>query len=73
MIEITNRNKFSVSVMVRSKVSPKSFTTLNIPAVGAGRNVVLIEDEMHTDELERAEKVMKLISTRTVNKPSKGE
>jgi hypothetical protein len=73
MIEITNRHKTPVSLIVRSKVAPRSFTTLTVPGVGAGKNVVYIEDERHTIYVDRAESD-KLISTRQVeNKPSKGE
>lgn len=73
MIEIRNRQKFPVQVVVRSRRAPKSFTTLNVPGVGAGKNVRLIEDELVTDYVERAEK-MGLISVRHIkNTLVKGE
>jgi hypothetical protein len=73
MIEITNKKKHSVQLVVRCKKAPRSFTVLNVCGVGAGKNVTYIEDERHTEYVDRAVK-MGLISTRTVsNKPSKGE
>jgi len=73
MIEIRNRKKFPVQVVVRSRRAPKSFTTLNVPGVGAGHNVALIDDELMTEYVGRAEK-MGLISVRHVkNKLPKGE
>ena len=72
MIEITNRQKCPVQVLVRSRRSPRSFTTLNIPGVGKGNNIYLLEDERVTDYIERVEK-MGLISTRQINRLTKGE
>ena len=72
MIEITNRQKCPVQVLVRSRRSPRSFTTLNIPGIGKGNNIYLLEDERATDYIERVEK-MGLISTRQINRLTKGE
>lgn len=72
MIEITNRQKCPVQVLVRSRRSPRSFTTLNIPGIGKGNNIYLLEDERVTDYIERVEN-MGLISTRKINRLTKGE
>ena len=72
MIEITNRQKCPVQVLVRSRRSPRSFTTLNIPGIGKGNNIYLLEDERATDYIERVEK-LGLISTRQINRLTKGE
>jgi hypothetical protein len=72
MIEITNRQKSPVQVLVRSRRSPRSFTTLNIPGIGKGNNIYLLEDERITDYIERVEK-LGLISTRKINRLTKGE
>ena len=72
MIEITNRQKCPVQVLVRSRRSPRSFTTLNIPGIGKGNNIYLLEDERVTDYIERVEK-LGLISTRKINRLTKGE
>jgi hypothetical protein len=73
MIEIRNKTKSPVQVLVRSKKSPRSFTTLIVPGIGAGKNVVLIEDERTTEVIDRLEK-LGLISTRYIlNKDAKGE
>jgi hypothetical protein len=71
MLEITNKNKFPVQLVVRSKTEPKAFTTLNVPGIGAGMNVIVIEDEKHTEYVDRMEQ-MGLISVRRFNK-KKGE
>lgn len=74
MIEIKNKTRGPVQVLIRSRRSPKSFTTLNIPGVGSGRNTYLMEDERNTEYVDRAEK-MGLISTRHLTKKelNKGE
>lgn len=65
MIEITNKGRSPVQLVVRSRKAPHSFTTLIVPGIGAMKNVVLLEDELITDVIERVEK-MGLISTRYV-------
>ena len=65
MIEITNRMRSPVQVVVRSRTKSNAFTCLNIPGRGAGKNVFLLEDELNTEYVERAEKAG-LISTKYV-------
>lgn len=73
MLEIKNKQKYPVQLIVRSRKSPKSFTTLNVPGVGCGKNIYLLEDERVTEYIDRAEKDG-LISTRQLpNKLRKGE
>lgn len=74
MIEIKNKIKSPVQLVVRSRKAPRAFTTLIIPGVGKGNNVRLIEDELVTEYIERAEK-MGLISTKYVpnNEIRKGD
>lgn len=74
MIEIKNKTKSPVQILIRSRKAPKSFTTLNVPGIGAGNNVYLLEDERSTEYVERAEQ-MGLISTRHITKKelNKGE
>lgn len=74
MIEIKNKLKSPVQCIVRSRTAPRAFTTLNIPGVGKGKNVRLIEDELHTEYIDRLEKDG-LISTRYVpnNEIRKGD
>ncbi len=73
MLEIKNRNKFPVQLVVRSRKTPNSFTTLNVPGIGAGKNTYYLEDERTTEYVDRAEK-QGLISTRHIpNKLRKGE
>lgn len=73
MLEIRNKTKQPVQLVVRSRRKPRSFTTLNVPGIGAGKNTILIEDEKHTDYIDRVE-AMGLISTRYVpNRLYKGE
>jgi len=65
MIEITNKQRFPVQLVIRSRKAPKSFTTLNIPGVGKKKNVYYLEDERTTEYVDRAEQ-MGLISTRHI-------
>ena len=65
MIEIKNKSRSPVQLVVRSRRSPRDFTTLIIPGVGKGHNVRYIPDELVTDVIERVER-MGLISTRYV-------
>jgi len=65
MIEIRNKTKSPVQVLVRSRKSPRSFTTLNIPGMGKKQNVRLIEDELKTEYVDRVER-MGLISTKYI-------
>jgi hypothetical protein len=73
MLEIKNKNKFPIQLIVKSTVRTKSFTTLIIPGVGAGKNIYLLEDERVTDYIDRAVQDG-LITTRHIpNKKLKGE
>jgi hypothetical protein len=74
MIEIKNKGKSPVQLVVRSRKAPRAFTTLIIPGIGKGQNIRLIEDELATEYIERVEK-MGLISTRYVpnNEIRKGD
>jgi hypothetical protein len=73
MLEITNKKRHPVQLIIRSRRAIKSFTTLNIPGVGAGKNVLVLEDERSTPYIDRAEKDG-LISIRHItNKLRKGE
>ena len=65
MIEIKNKIKSPVQLVVRSRKAPRAFTTLIIPGVGKGKNVRLIDDELKTEYIDRVEK-MGLISTRYI-------
>ena len=73
MLEIKNKNKFPVQLLIRSRKSPRAFTTLNIPGIGSGKNIYLLEDERTTEYIERVEK-MGLITTKHIpNSLRKGE
>lgn len=65
MIEIKNKQKSPVQIMVRSKNAPRTFTTLIIPGIGKGQNIRLIDDELKTDVIDEVEK-MGLVSTRYI-------
>jgi len=72
MLELKNRNKFPVQLIVKSTQAPRSFTTLNIPGMGSGKNIFFLEEERTTEYIDRAEK-SGLISIRQTNKVLKGE
>lgn len=70
MLEITNRKKFPLQLVVKSRKAPRSFTVLNVPGIGSGKNIFLLEEERSTDYILRAEK-QGLITTKILN--TKGE
>ena len=73
MLEITNKKRHPVQLIIRSRRATKSFTTLNLPGMGAGKNILVLEDERSTPYIDRAEKDG-LISIRQIsNKLRKGE
>jgi len=53
MLEITNKQKFPVQLLVKSRKKTRAFTTLNIPGIGSGNNVRFLEDERHTEYVDR--------------------
>lgn len=65
MIEVKNKTKSPVQLVVRSRKAPRSFTTLIIPGIGKGKNVRLLDDELKTEYVDRVER-MGLISTRYI-------
>ena len=77
MIEIRNKKRFPVQLIIRSRRTPNSFTTLNVPGVGKGKNIYYLEDERVTPYIERIEKMgfitTKYIPNREMNKVDKGE
>jgi hypothetical protein len=69
MIEIKNKKRFPVQLILRSRRSThnskarkgegggsRTFTTLNVPGLGKGKNIVRIEDELKTEYVDRLEK-----------------
>lgn len=73
MIEIRNLKKFPVQLIIKSKKRIRQFTVLNIPGLGKEKNIFYLEDERHTEYIDRAEKDG-LISIRHItNKLRKGE
>lgn len=54
-----------------SRKAPRSFTVLNVPGIGSGKNTFLLEEERSTDYILRAEK-RGLITTKKISK-TKGE
>jgi len=65
MIEITNKGKAPVQLIIKSKLRTKQFTCLNLPGRGAGKNVYLLPEERYTEYITRVEK-MGLIQTRYI-------
>lgn len=72
MLEIKNKNRFPVQLVIRSRKAPRSFTVLNVPGIGNGKNICYVEDERTTEYIERAEKDG-LITTRHIPNYRKGE
>jgi hypothetical protein len=65
MIELVNKKKYPVQILVKSTKIPNSFTCLNIPGVGAKKNIFFLQDERETEYIDRAV-AAGLISKRTV-------
>ena len=65
MLEIRNKQRYPVQIIVRSRLDSHSFTVKNICGVGKGKNVFLLEDERRTDYIDRLEKA-KLISVKYI-------
>lgn len=65
MIEIKNKLRSPVQILVRSRTAPRQFTTLNIPGIGKNNNIIQIADELHTEYIDRLEKDG-LISTKYI-------
>lgn len=66
MLEITNRKRHPVQLLIRSRRASRSFTTLNLPGIGAGKNIFLLEDERSTTYIDKAANDG-LISIRHIN------
>jgi hypothetical protein len=66
MIEITNKQRYPVQLIVRSRRAINQFTVMDIPGVGKEKNKVIIEDDRYTQYIDRAEQAG-LISTRILN------
>jgi len=66
MIEITNKQKSVIQLIVRSRRASNAFTVMDIPGVGKEKNKIVIEDDRYTQYIDRAEKAG-LISTRVLN------
>jgi sulfate adenylyltransferase subunit 1 (EFTu-like GTPase family) len=65
MLEVKNKMRGPVQLVVRSTKAPRAFTTLIVPGIGKGNNIRLIEDELVTEYIERVEG-MGLITTRYI-------
>jgi len=73
MIEIKNLKKHPVQLVIKSRLAPDSFTVLNIPGIGKGKNIFNLEEERSTEYIDRAVKAG-LISTRQlVNRLGTGD
>jgi hypothetical protein len=73
MLEITNKKRFPVQLIVRSRRASRSFTTLNLPGVGSGKNVYHLEDERSTEYIDRAANDGLIAIKKITNMTRKGE
>ena len=67
MLEITNKTRGPIPIMIRSRTgpSPRKFTTQVIPGYGSGMNVIRILEELRTEQINMLER-KKLITVKTV-------
>ena len=73
MLEIKNKKRFPVQLVIKSAASARSFTVLNIPGVGSGKNIYFLEDEKATPYIDKAEKEGLITVKNITNKLRKGE
>ena len=73
MLELKNKQKFPVQVLIKSKKATRTFTVLNIPGVGSGKNVYYLEDERASEYIDKAEKDGLIGQKQVPNKLRKGE
>ena len=66
MIEITNKKKYPVQIVIKSTKTPNSFTCLNIPGIGKKNNIFLLQDERATEYIDRAVEAGLITTKRTV-------
>ena len=72
MIEIKNKTNGPIQLLIKSKTN-KGLTCLNLPGIGASKNIYLLEDERHTEYVDRAEKAGFISQKRITKKGNKGE
>jgi hypothetical protein len=75
MLKIVNKIRGPLQIMVKSKRKVDSFTTLTIPGIGKGKNIVLLEDERITENIERLrrDKLLEYSYIEDVTEEDKGE
>lgn len=56
MIQIENKQKSPIQLVIKSKSKPRTMNVINIPGIGLGKNFYYLEDELKTEFVERAEK-----------------
>ena len=65
MIEITNKQRSPIQLVIKNRKQPHSMTCLNIPGLGCGKNVCYLADELTTEFVQRAEN-NKFITTKYI-------
>lgn len=56
MIEIRNKQRFPIPLILKSKNYQKGMTHKILPGIGKGNNIITIEDELYTAYIQEAEK-----------------
>lgn len=56
MIELKNKQKYPVQLVIKCKNKTRAMTVLNIPGVGSGKNVYYLADERATPYIDKAVK-----------------
>jgi len=65
MIQIENKQRGPVQLVVKSKNRLRAMSVVNIPGIGSGNNFYYLEDELTTEFVERLEKI-KWIKTKYI-------
>lgn len=56
MVEIRNKQRFPIPLILKSKNYQKGITHKILPGIGKGKNIITIEDELLTAYITEAEK-----------------
>ena len=68
MLEIKNKSRSPIQLIVKGKDSPNSLKTINLPGIGSGKNVYYLEDERETPYISRLKDDYGLISVKKIHR-----
>lgn len=54
MIEIRNKRRYPISLIIKSRRRPRGMAIINICSIGKGKNIYLLDDELNTEYVDKA-------------------